>query len=76
LAQAPLHLQKLEGFGVAAALEEMAELGIDSRRQGLFQTLDSFGDFAETFHVTVRIAAALFVGDDCEALAECVGESG
>jgi hypothetical protein len=48
----------------------MAELWIDSRRQGLFQALDSFGNFAEAFHVAVRVAAALFVGDDSEAFAE------
>lgn len=54
----------------------MAELRIDLRRQGLFEAFDSFGNFAEAFHVTVRIASTLFVGDDCEAIAECFGEGG
>jgi hypothetical protein len=46
LPQAPLHFEELERFGVAAALEEMAELGIDLRRQGLFEALDLFGNVA------------------------------
>jgi hypothetical protein len=37
-------LQQIERFGVAAALEEVAELGVDLRRQGLFEALD----FSET----------------------------
>ena len=55
--------QQLKGFAVTAALEEMAEFGIDLRRQGLFEALDSFGNVAEPFGVASGIAAAFFVGD-------------
>jgi len=74
----PSHLafEQLEGFAVAAALEEMAELGIDLRREGLFETLDSFGDVAEPVGVASEIAAAFLVADDGETLAESGGEFG
>jgi hypothetical protein len=71
-----LPFEQLEGFGVAAALEEMAQLGIDRRREELFEPIDFFGDFAEARGVMLRIAAAVFVADDGEAFAEGGGESG
>jgi hypothetical protein len=52
----------------------MAEPGIDLRREGLLEVLDFFGDFAEADRVAIGIAAALFVSDDGEALAEGGGE--
>ena len=67
-------LQQLQRLRVTAALKKMAELRIESRRQGLFEAFDSFRNFAEPFHVTVRIAAALFIGDDTESFAESAGE--
>ncbi len=48
----------------------MAKLRVNLRREGLFEALDVFGDFAEASGVSVRIAAALFVGDEGKALAE------
>jgi hypothetical protein len=54
----------------------MAKLRIDSRRQGLFEAFDPFGNLTEPFHVAVGISAALFVADDSKALAECSGEVG
>ena len=52
----------------------MAQLGIDSRRQRLFEPLDSFRHFAKTFRVAVGIAAAFFVTNDGEAFSESGGE--
>lgn len=57
----------LERFGVAAALEKTAELGIDLRRQGLFEAIDFFGDFAQTFRMPIGIAAAFFCRHNGEA---------
>ena len=54
----------------------MAELGIDLRRQGLFEALDLFGNFAQAFGVAIGIGAALLVADDGEAFAESGGEVG
>jgi hypothetical protein len=71
-----LRLQQFERFGVAAALEEMAELGIDGRRELLFELLDPFGDGFQAFGMAGGIAAAGFVGDDGEAFAEGGGEGG
>ena len=59
----PLHFQQLERFGGAAALEEMAELRVDLRREGLFEALDLFGDFAETggaARCVARLVASVF----------------
>jgi hypothetical protein len=42
-------------------LEEVAELGIDLRREGLFEAVDFFGDLAEAGGVVLAIAAAGFV---------------
>jgi hypothetical protein len=68
--------QQLKCFVVAAALEEMAQFRIDLRRQGLFEALDLFGDFAKTLGVAIWIGAALLVADDSEAFAEGGGEVG
>ena len=69
-------LQELQRFAVAAALQEMAELGVDLGREGLFEALDFFVDFAEADGVAIRVAAAFVVGDDGEAFAEGGGELG
>jgi hypothetical protein len=76
LAQAPLHFQQLEGFGVAAALEKMAKLGIDRLGQLLFELLDPFGNGSQAFGVPDWIAAAFFVGDAGETFAQGGGEVG
>jgi len=44
----------------------MTELRLNLRWQGSPETLNLFGDFAEA----VGLAAAFFIGDDGEALAE------
>jgi hypothetical protein len=74
----PSHLlfEQLERFAVTAALEEMAELGIDFRRQGLFEELNFFGNFPKAFRVAVVIGATLLVADDGEAFAESGSEIG
>jgi hypothetical protein len=72
----PLRLQQLERFGIAAALEKMAELRVDLRREGLFEAVDFFGDFAEADGVVLGVAAAGLVGNDGEAFAESGGEVG
>jgi hypothetical protein len=74
----PSHLpfEQLEGFAVAAALEEVAEFGIDLRREGLCEALDLFGDVAEPVGVAGGIASTSFVGDDGETLTEGGGEFG
>jgi hypothetical protein len=66
--------QKLEGFGVTAALKEMAKLGVDLGRERLFETLDFFGDFAEADGVPVGVAAAFSVGNDSKPFPESGGE--
>jgi hypothetical protein len=71
-----LPFEQFEGFAVAAALEEMAEFGIDLRREGLFEALDFFGNVAEPVGVASGIAAAFIVADDGEAFAESSGEGG
>ena len=67
------HLQR---FTVTAALEEMAQLGIDRGGQLLFELLDPFRNSLQTFGVAGGIAAAFFVGDDREALAQGGGQVG
>lgn len=42
----------------------------------MFEALDPFGDIAETGSVLLSVAAAFFVGDDGETLAEGGGERG
>jgi hypothetical protein len=71
-----LDFQQFQRFAVTAALQEMAELGIDLRRQGLLKTFNTFGNVAEPFHVAVRIPATFFVADDSQAFAERGGELG
>jgi hypothetical protein len=71
-----LDFQQLQRFAVTAALQEMAELGIDLRRQGSLKAFETFGNLAEPFHVTVRITATLFVTDDSQAFAKRGGELG
>ena len=71
-----LPFEQLEGFAVAAALEEVAEFRIDLRREGLLEAFDFFGDVAEPVGVASGIAAAFLVGDDGETLAEGFGEFG
>ena|SRR2546421_6636514 len=44
----------------------MTELRLNVRWQGSPETLNLFGDFAEA----VGLAAAFFIGDDCEAFAQ------
>jgi hypothetical protein len=39
----------------------------------LFKALNAFGNFAQPFHVPIRIPAALFVADHGEAFAESGG---
>jgi hypothetical protein len=69
-----LLFEEFERLGVAAALKEVAELRVDLAREGLFEAVDFFGDFAEAGGVAVGIAAACFVADDGEAFAEGGGE--
>jgi hypothetical protein len=71
-----LPFEQLEGFVVAAALEEMAEFGIDLRREGLLEAFDFFGNVAESVGVASGIAAAFLVGDEGETLTEGLGERG
>jgi hypothetical protein len=71
-----LNLQQLQRFAVTAPLQEMAELGIDLRRQGLLKAFDTVGNVAESFHVAVRIPATFFVPNDSQAFAERGGEFG
>jgi hypothetical protein len=71
-----LRFQQLKRFGVAAALEEMAELRINPRRQGLSDAFDFLRYFAEAFGVAIWIGAALLVADDGETLAERLSEGG
>jgi hypothetical protein len=52
----------------------MAQLRIDLWGQGFFQAFDSFRYYAKPFGVLVRIASALFVTDDREAIAKSGGE--
>jgi hypothetical protein len=52
----------------------MAELRVDLRWERLFQAVDFFRDFAESFGVAIGIAPALFVSNDGEAFAESGGE--
>ena len=52
----------------------MAQLGINPRRQGLFEALDFFGNFSEAFDVAIWIGAALLIANDGEAFAENSGE--
>ena len=54
----------------------MAKLGVDLRWERSFEALDRFGDFAEPLQVALRIAAAGFVGNNGEAVAEGGGELG
>ena len=65
-----LRLQQFERFRVAAALEEVAEFGIDLRREGMFEPFDLFGNVAQSFGVAIWIGAALLVADYGEAFAE------
>jgi hypothetical protein len=58
------------------ALEKMTELRIDLRRESSLEALDRFRNFAEPLQVALRIAAAGFVGNDGEAVAEGGGELG
>lgn len=58
------------------ALEKMTELGIDLRRERSFEALDRFGDLAEALQVALWIAAAGFVGNNGESVAEGGGELG
>jgi hypothetical protein len=44
LIQADLRFQQLERFAVAAALEKMAQPGVDRPRQLVFEFLDPFGN--------------------------------
>ena len=62
--------QEFERFGVAAALEEVAQFGIERGRELLFELLDPFGDSLEPCGVVGGIAAAFFVGDDGETFAQ------
>ena len=68
--------EQLKSLAVAAALEEVAKLRVDLRRQGLFEAIDFFGDFAEAGGVAVGFAASFFVGDDGKGFAEDGGGLG
>ena len=67
---------EIDPHAVAAALEKMAELGVDLGGERLLEAVDFFGDFAEAPRVAIRVAAAFVVGDDGEAFAEGGGELG
>jgi hypothetical protein len=62
--------QRFEGFVVTFALEKMGELRIDRIRERGGEIVDLFRNGAETLRVFFRIAAAFFVADDGEALAQ------
>ncbi|HZE13789.1 MAG TPA: hypothetical protein VE086_08530 [Chthoniobacterales bacterium] len=52
----------------------MPQLRIDSRGQRLFQTFDSFRDFAKPFGVLLRIPSTFFVTDNHETIAKSCGK--
>jgi hypothetical protein len=54
----------------------MAELWVDLRREGLFESVESLGDSAEARDVSIRVGATFLVADDGEAFAESGGELG
>ena len=54
----------------------MAQLRIDRGGQLLFELLDPFRDGLQAFGVAGGIAAAFFVGDDRETLAQDGGQVG
>jgi hypothetical protein len=55
-------------------LKKVPKLRVYLRREGLFKAFDSFGDFPEPFHVTLRILATGFIGDNGKAFAKRGGE--
>lgn len=54
----------------------MAKFGVDLGREGSFEALDFFGDFAEAGGVAIGVAAAGLIADNGEAFAEGGGEVG
>lgn len=54
----------------------MAEPRVDLRWKRFFETFDLFGDFAESFGMAIRIAAAFLVANNGETIPKGGGEVG
>ena len=66
----------LERFAVAAALQEMPQLRIDTRRQSLLQLLNSLGNILQPRRVPSDVAPTFFVANDLKPFAERFGKFG
>ena len=52
----------------------MRKLRIHRSWQSIADALDAFGNFAQTSHVRLRVAATFFISNDRETLAQRIGQ--
>ena len=66
--------QELEGFVVASAVEEVGQARRDGLGEGCYQRFNMLGNFAQTLHVLLRVAPALFVRNNFQPFSQCLGQ--